>query len=130
MVHGYDISPEAIVRAREHAKRLGVGDHCQFESVDLTTINFPPADVWFDLGCLQYLANPAPVVARLRHIPHLFSCLPQKGHWLGPMRYIYRNLVKGLPYYTFSEGDIEKLFEAYPRLLIEKSGMVYYVTTV
>jgi SAM-dependent methyltransferase len=129
-VHAYDISQPAIALAREAAHRVGVGDRCHFSVADLMAVDFPAADAWFDLGCLHYLPDPAPVIQKLTQVPHLFSCLPQKGHWLGPIHYIYRTLLRGQKYLSFSEGDIRRLLAAYPRLVIEKSGLVYYVTTV
>ena len=129
-VHAYDISPAAIALAQEAARRSGVEERCHFYAADLHGVDFPPADAWFDLGCLHYLPDPAQVVQKLTQVPHLFSCLPQKGHWLGPLHYVYRTLLKGQKYYTFSEAEIRRLLAAYPRVHLEKSGMVYYVTTV
>lgn len=129
-VHAYDISPAAIALAQEAARRAGVEERCHYYVADLHAVDFPAADAWFDLGCLHYLPDPAQVVKKLTSIPHLFSCLPQKGHWLGPLHYIYRTLLRGQKYLTFSEGEIRQLLGAYPRLRLDKSGMVYYVTTV
>jgi SAM-dependent methyltransferase len=129
-VHAYDISQEAIDVAQEAAQRLALSDHCHFYAVDLQTVAFPTADAWFDLGCLHYLPDPVLVVRKLSHVPHLFSCLPQKGHWLGPLHYLYRTLLRGQKYLSFSEAEIRTLLAAYPCLKLEKSGLVYYVTTL
>jgi SAM-dependent methyltransferase len=129
VVHAYDISQAAIDLARETAQRAGVSDRCHFYVADLVAVDFPTADAWFDLGCLHYLPDPARVIEKLTHVPHLFSCLPQKGHWLAPLHYAYRTLLRGQKYLSFSEDDIKKLLSAYPNLRIEKSGLVYYVTT-
>lgn len=129
-VHAYDISEPAINLAREAARRAGVGDRCHFYAADLLTVAFPAADAWFDLGCLHYLNDPSLVVKKLTPVPHLFSCLPQKGHWLAPAHYLYRTLLRGQRYLSFDEAGIRKLLAAYPRLHLEKSGLVYYVTTV
>ena len=129
-VHAYDISQPAIAVAQEAAGRAGVSDRCHFYAADLLAVDFPAADAWFDLGCLHYLPNPAQVIEKLTQVPHLFSCLPQKGHWLGPFHYVYRTLLRGQKYLTFSETEIRRLLAAYPRLDLQKSGLVYYVTTV
>ena len=129
-VHAYDISQPAIAVAQEAAGRAGVSDRCYFYAADLLAVDFPAADAWFDLGCLHYLPNPAQVIGKLTQVPHLFSCLPQKGHWLGPFHYVYRTLLRGQKYLTFSETEIRRLLAAYPRLDLQKSGLVYYVTTV
>lgn len=128
-VYGYDISAAAIAKAQEMAQKAGVSDLCHFQTADLHTVDFPAADAWFDLGCLHYLPDPAQVVQKLTHVPHLFSCLPMKGHWLSPVHYLYRTLLRGQKYLEFSEADIRRLLAAYPHLQIEASGMVYYVTT-
>jgi SAM-dependent methyltransferase len=129
-VHAYDISQPAIEIAQEAAQRARVGDHCHFYAADLLAVDFPAADAWFDLGCLHYLPEPALVVRKLTQVPHLFSCLPQKGHWLAPVHYVYRTLLRGQRYLSFTEAEIRKLMAAFPRLDIQKSGLVYYVTTV
>ncbi len=128
-VYGYDISGPAIAQAQETARQAGVADRCRFVVADLTQVEFPAADAWFDLGCLHYLSDPAVVVRKLVHVPHLFSCLPMKGHWLSPLHYVYRTLLRGQKYLEFSEADIRRLLSVYPRLHLERSGMVYYVTT-
>jgi SAM-dependent methyltransferase len=129
-VHAYDISQPAITIAQEASRRAGVSDHCHFYTADLLAVDFPAADAWFDLGCLNYLPEPALVVQKLTQVPHLFSCLPMKGHWLAPVHYVYRTLLRGQKYHSFTEAEIRKLLAAYPRLNIKKSGLVYYVTTV
>jgi SAM-dependent methyltransferase len=129
-VHAYDISPPAITMAQEASRRAGVSDHCHFYAADLLAVDFPAADAWFDLGCLNYLPEPALVVQKLTQVPHLFSCLPMQGHWLAPVHYVYRTLLRGQKYLSFTEAEIRALLAVYPRLNIEKSGLVYYVTTV
>jgi SAM-dependent methyltransferase len=129
-VHAYDISQPAINLAQEAANRAGVSERCHFYAADLLAVDFPAADAWFDLGCLHYLPGPALVLQKLTQVPHLFSCLPQKGHWLAPVHYVYRSLLRGQRYFSFTEAEIRKLLAAYPRLDIQKSGLVYYVTTV
>lgn len=129
-VYGYDISGPAIAQAQAAAQQAGVSDRCHFFTADLLTVVFPAADAWFDLGCLHYLPDPAAVINNLTQVPHLFSCLPQKGHWLSPLHYLYRTLLRGQKYLEFTEPDIRRLLAAYPHLQIESSGMVYYVTTV
>lgn len=128
-VHAYDISQPAIDMAQEAAHRAGVSHRCHFYVADLLTVDFPAADAWFDLGCLHYLPEPSNVIQKLTQVPHLFSCLPQKGHWLGPLHYVFRTLLRGQKYLSFTEDEIKKLLAAYPHLHIEKSGLVYYVTT-
>ena len=129
-VHAYDISPPAITVAQEASRRAGVSDHCHFYTADLQAVDFPAADAWFDLGCLHYLADPSKVVQKLIQVPHLFSCLPRKGHWLAPVHYVYRTMLRGQQYLSFTEAEVRKLLKAYPRLNIKKSGLVYYVTTM
>ena len=46
-VWGLDVSPVAIAQARDLAERIGVGDHCRFDVVDLdeSLPAGPPVDV-------------------------------------------------------------------------------------
>ncbi len=64
-------------------------------------------------ACIICLNQPI-VVQKLTQVPHLFSCLPQKGHWLAPVHYVYRTLLRGQKYLSFTEGEIQKVAGGLP----------------
>lgn len=129
-VYGYDISEEAIRIARAKAEELGVSDKCFFYVADILAVDFPAADVWFDLGCLQYLPDISIIIARLSKIEILFSCLPMKYHWLNFIRFIYRRIFKGNPYYTYTQRQIRYIFSQYKHLYITKDSLQYYISSI
>ena len=129
-VHGYDISEEAIKIAKIKAEEIGVSDRCFFYEVDISTIDFPDAEAWFDLGCLQYVPNISLVINKVSKIKSFYSGLPMKYHWLNLIRFIYRRVLKGNPYYTYTEKEIRHIFSSYKNIHIEKDGLQYYVSSV
>jgi SAM-dependent methyltransferase len=128
-VHAYDISNAAIAVAREQAKAAGLEERCSFYVVDLLDIDFPPADIWYDLGCLQYIPDIAPILRKLTDCRRFFSALPRRGHWLNVPRLIYRNLLKGNPYRTYSEKEIREVFAVCGDVNIEPVGLTFNITS-
>jgi len=128
-VYGYDISASAIEVAKAKATEAGLAERCHFESGDITAIDFPAADVWFDLGCFQYIADVTPILARLTHVPRFFSELPQAGHWQNVPRLLYRRLLKGNTYYTYTEADIHRVFAACGEHAVERRGLSFWITS-
>lgn len=123
IIHGYDISAAAIEIARAKAKEMGVEDRCTFVEADLVAVDYPEADVWYDLGCLQYIADIAPILARLEHVPRFFSTLPRRGHPFNIPRILYRRLIKGSTYYTYTTEEIRRLYSAWGDVRIEEHGL-------
>jgi SAM-dependent methyltransferase len=128
-VHGYDVSPSAIAIAKAKAAEAGLAERCHFEAADLANVDFPAADAWFDLGCFQYIADIGPILERLTHVPRFFSELPQADHWQNVPRLIYRRLLKGNPYYTYSEADLRKVFSVCGDYKIQKRGLSFWITS-
>lgn len=127
-VYGYDISGEAIRIARERAHSAGLSEQCVFEEVDVREADFPPADIWFDLGCLQYIHDIRGIVSRLKDADRFFCCLAGR-HWLNIPRFLYRTVLLGMRYYTYTEADIRSVFDGYAKIRIEQRGLEYYVTS-
>lgn len=123
IVHGYDISRGAVETAREKAKELGVDERCTFHLADLAEVDYPEADIWYDLGCLQYIPELPPILQRLTHVPRFFSALPQKGHWQNLPRLVYRRYIKNNPYYTYTIPQLRELFAAWGDVRIEQHGL-------
>lgn len=128
-VHGYDISKEAIEAAKAKARQFGVEDRCFFEVADLSQTDFPAADIWYDLGCLQYIFDIAPILARLSHVPRFFSALPQRGHWQNIPRLFYRGWIKRNPYRTYTKDEIRELFGGWDDIRIEQHGLALNITS-
>ena len=128
IVHGYDISPRAIDVARAKAEEAGLSSRCHFESADLASVEFPPADIWYDLGCLQYIPDICPILKRLEHVPRFFSELPQARHWQNVLRLIYRRALKGNPYHTYTEDRVREVFSVLGEVDLEKCGLSYWIT--
>lgn len=127
-VYGYDISPGAIEVARAKAKESGLGERCTFESGDITSMTFPEADIWYDLGCFQYIRDIRPILANLTHVPGFFSELPQAGHWQNIPRLIYRRTLKGNTYYTYTEARIRDVYSVLGEVNVEPHGLSFWIT--
>jgi len=127
-VFGYDISPGAIAAAREKAERMGLSKKVSFEVADIAAVDYPEADIWFDMGCLQYIGPIRPVLERLRHVPLFFSELPRKGHPLNIPRLAYRKLLKGNPYRTYTKKEIREVFSVLGNVGIEARGLAWWIT--
>ena len=128
-VHAYDIASEVLAIGESQAHQAGVSERCHFHETDITKIDFPAADVWLDLGCLQYIQDIQPVLQKLKHVPAFYSVLPRRNHWMHPIRLFYRTYLKGNPYYTYSDAELHKLFNAYPEVHIQHHGLVKYITS-
>ena len=128
-VHGYDISAAAIAVAREKAEASGVAGQCTFHEGDLFETTFPEADIFYDLGCLQYIRDFSPLLAHLSHVQRFFSQLPRRGHWLNVPKKIYRQYLRGNPYFTYSEHELRGLFAAWGEVNLEPHGVSFNVTS-
>jgi SAM-dependent methyltransferase len=129
IVHGYDVSGAALNVASENARALGVADRCFFHEVDLLEADYPQADIWYDLGCLQYIPDIAPVLRRLTHIRRFYSSLPRRGRWQNIPRWIYRSWIKRTPYRTYTEREIRELFAAWGEVRVEARGLAFSITS-
>jgi len=129
-VHGYDISEEAIKIATLKAAEAGVSDRCFFYEADITTVDFPDVDAWFDLGCLQYLPDISNVIDKVSAGRDFLSCLAMRYHWLNVARFFYRRVLKGNPYYTYTEKEIQRLFSSYTNIHVERDGPQFCVSSV
>ena len=129
-VYGYDISEVAIKIAKIKAEEAGVSHGCFFYEVDISTIDFPDAEAWLDLGCLQYVPDISIVINKVSKIKNFYSGLPTKYHCLNVIRFLYRRVLKGNRYYTYTEKEIRYIFRPYKNIHIEKDGLQYYVSSV
>jgi SAM-dependent methyltransferase len=80
---GYDHSPVAIERAREHARRLAVGN-IRFEVADLETFTPPsPVDLVVMFDAFHHVLDPVRFVGRLRPFSSKFFLIEPAGSWTG-----------------------------------------------
>ena len=128
-VYGYDISPAALKIAKEKVKIAGVADRCTFYEANLADVEFLTADIWFDLGCLQYIRDISSILHKLKDIKRFFSTLPQSGHWQNIPKKLYRSLLKGNPYRTYSKKDIHKLYAICGEVIIAPAGLEYFINS-
>ncbi len=129
VVHGYDISEPALEIARQRAREADLAGRYQVHHGDLRSTEFPRADFWCDLGTLQYLseADVGSILERLRHVERFFSALPRRGHPLDLVRRLYRGLLKGNPYHTWSQASVRALFAPLGEVVLEPRGMALHV---
>lgn len=125
--HGIDFAPAMIDISVQRAKSAGVASKCSFEVRDFLT--FPETrkyDYVILMGFMDYIENPAPVIAKARAIAThkaLFS-FPKAGGflaWQRRLRYKAR-----CPLYLYSEKRLQELF-AGTSSKIESAARDFYV---
>jgi SAM-dependent methyltransferase len=80
---GYDHSPVAIERARQHAGRLALGN-VRFDVADLETFTpQSPVDLIVMFDAFHHVLDPAGFVARLRPFAPAFFLIEPAGSWTG-----------------------------------------------
>ena len=80
---GFDHSPVAIERAREHARRLGL-DNIRFDVADLEAFSpETPVDLIAMFDAFHHVLDPAGFVARLRPFASRFFLIEPAGSWTG-----------------------------------------------
>lgn len=117
--YGIDISPVAIARADELAKKEGFADRAKFVATEVLSHDFPKADLVIGLGFLDWLprAQIPALAERIKPAPFLFTFSERR---FSIMRYghrVYTALAYGLrhdgyvpDYYT--ESDMRGFFAA------------------
>ncbi len=111
-VIGYDVSKEAIDIANKYKKKLNLIDKCEFHITNIENIDtFPAADIWIGIGLWQYLNDPIKILLKLNHIPKFVTDFPRTFHWINPMRKIYRTILKGIKFKSYSESAVHDVFK-------------------
>ena len=129
ITYGYDVSEDAIRIAKERAAAVGLSNQCSFFQADITQVDFPDADIWFDLGCLQYIPDISQVLHNLQHVTSFFSSLQYRWHWLNIPRFVYRRMYQGSTFYTYTESNIRTLFSDFKDVNIYRDSLMYYITS-
>lgn len=110
---GVDFAPAMIELARQHAASLGVAGRCEFR-----VGGFPEAvpDGPFDhstaMGFFDYVADPAPIIARMRELTRstIIMSFPKAWEWRVPIRRL-RFALAGCPLFLYSRPRIRELLE-------------------
>ena len=111
-VIGYDISNEAIELANSYKDKLNLNDKCEFHTIDLEEIEmFPDADIWIGVGLWQYLINPIKILSKINDYPSFVTDLPRKYHWINPGRKVYRTMLKGIKFKSYTVRSVNKLLD-------------------
>lgn len=113
-VVGLDIAENMIRACIEHARQGGYSDRCEFVRSDLLAFEtIERFDVTIGMGLFDYIANPVPVLKKMREVTQgiVIISFPRLWTWRMPVRKI-RLMVRGCPVYFFTEGKIHFLVSA------------------
>ena len=128
---GIDFAEGMLQLATEHAKRVGVGDRCEFKVADFYT--YPPQDV-FDyvivMGFMDYMPDPEKVVAKVLSLTKdkAFFSFPVAGGLLGWQRSVrYKNRCD---LFLYTKEQLKRIFSQFPEATttIEPISRDYFVT--
>jgi 2-polyprenyl-3-methyl-5-hydroxy-6-metoxy-1,4-benzoquinol methylase len=110
-VVGVDFAGEMIALANDAARRAGIADRCEFR---VGTFPEAVADSPFDystaMGFFDYVAEPAPLIARMRELTQLTMVMsfPKSVEWRVPLRR-WRFRLLGCPLFLYSESRVKRL---------------------
>lgn len=102
---GVDFAEAMIELARRHADRLGVADRCDFRvGAFLDVVPDGPFDASTAMGFFDYVADPLPIVARMRELTRstMIISFPKAREWRVPFRRL-RFLLAGCPLFLYTE---------------------------
>lgn len=110
-VVGVDFAPAMIELARKHATRLGVTDRCDFRVGSFPeAVTDGPFDAATAMGFFDYVAEPAPIVARMRELTRstMVMSFPKAWEWRVPFRRL-RFLFAGCPLFLYGEPRVREI---------------------
>ena len=133
-VTGLDIAGAMLEMARSSAAAENLSPRCEFVCGDL--LAFTPAatfDVTIGIGLFDYLADPLPVLSRMREVTgdRVILSFPRLNTWRAPVRRA-RLALRGCPVYFYSRRRIAALLDAarLRPIKIEQVGKLYCVVAV
>ena len=112
-VVGVDFAAAMIELAQKHAARLGVADRCDFRVGSFPeAVQDGPFDASTAMGFFDYVADPAPILARMRELTRgtLIASFPKSREWRVPLRRL-RFWAAGCPLFLYSEAGVRRLLE-------------------
>jgi len=113
-VVGVDFAAAMIELAKQHAQRLGVADRCEFRAGTFPeAVTDGPFDVSTAMGFFDYVADPVPIVARMRELTRttMIMSFPKAWEWRVPFRRL-RFLIAGCPLFLYSAADVKRVLAA------------------
>jgi SAM-dependent methyltransferase len=131
-VVGLDISGTMVRTCQQRAAAEQLADRTKFIQTDL--LDFQPLQI-FDLsigiGLMDYLADPLPVLAKMRQLTRDRTILsfPRKGTWRAVLRKIRLNLQRCRVYF-YRRADVDRLLRqaGFARYTLEEHGQLFCVT--
>jgi 2-polyprenyl-3-methyl-5-hydroxy-6-metoxy-1,4-benzoquinol methylase len=113
-VVGVDFAERMIRLARERAERMGLSDRCEFRAGGFPeAVPDGPFDLVTALGFFDYVADPVPMVGRLRELARstMVMSFPKAREWRVPLRRL-RFLMAGCPLHLYSETRCREILGA------------------
>ncbi len=111
-VLGIDFAPRMIELAGKLAQQHGVADRCAFLTGAFPD-DAPPEqfDAGTALGFFDYVADPVPIVRRMREMTTLsVLSFPKAWEWRVPFRRV-RFWLKGCPLYLYTEARVKEILK-------------------
>ncbi|MBI1807857.1 MAG: class I SAM-dependent methyltransferase [Ignavibacteria bacterium] len=130
-VTGIDIAENMLELSRRLAEQHSVQDRCTFLHTDLLGYELKELfDVSIGIGLFDYIANPFPVLSRMRQATtdRVVISFPRLWTWRAPVRKI-RLATRRCPVYFYSRKRIERLMSdaGFSKMKIEKIGKLFCV---
>ena len=131
-VTGIDVSQEMIGVSERRARDAKVSNQCVFVKSDLLAYH-PPAtfDVSIGIGLFDYIAEPLPVLSKMREVTtdRAILSLPLQWTWRAPIRKVRLSL-RGCDVYFYSIARVKQLLQqaGFRRHELQRVGQLYCVT--
>jgi 2-polyprenyl-3-methyl-5-hydroxy-6-metoxy-1,4-benzoquinol methylase len=119
-VVGVDFAAGMIDLAQQYAERAGLAGRCEFRLGTFPeAVPDGPFDASTAMGFFDYVADPAPVVARMRELTRavMVMSFPKSREWRAPIRRVRFRLI-GCPLFLYSERQI--------RTVLSDAGVTEY----
>jgi SAM-dependent methyltransferase len=110
-VVGVDFAPAMIALAEEAAHRRGLSGRCEFRAGPFPdAVPDGPFDVSTAMGFFDYVAEPAPLLARMRELTReaMVLSFPKRWEWRAPFRRL-RFWAKGCPLFLYAEAQVRRI---------------------
>lgn len=110
-VVGVDFAPAMIELAWKNAERLGVADHCDFRvGAFPESVTDGPFDASTAMGFFDYVADPVPIVTRMRELTRstMFMSFPKAWEWRVPFRRL-RFLLARCPLFLYTASRVREI---------------------
>jgi len=127
-VVGIDFSPSMIEIARRHAASAGVGDRCDFQTLDLYDYQPPePFDYSIVMGVMDYIEDPRRFIDKVKSVTkkQAFFSFPADGGLLAFQRKLrYRGRCQ---LFMYTRPRIDELFQGMDSR-VDELARDYFVT--